>query len=1576
MTRLTRAETADRISALRPSLTTMQAARLTTLADLVDSDGRFLLRQALEVGEFPSGDERAQDAFREFRTRVNALAQSAGVDLVLELDSHKTSPDTRYGWFTGNPVERSLVAFTEDAAENIGIARPVAPEVTELGESRRLRVYVSFHPTTGSPARSAAALIEQLTDTLQALDGQAWEVADSSSVRLGEDTYEVRSRLCAEADVCVSLISPAYLNSPERHQVFKRRGRLVAVSFGSLPHGPVNLKPLQRHEIALLDSPWDTLRTPQRKKYVNELIREIQRVISTPRTDRECSDEEKSILKALVAKQVRARRGDDSQYLVPSELREASLQESFLEREDQHSSGTPLRAVDRLVAWATDEKPGAPRLCALLGDVGMGKTTTAKLFTRRLLELHESDPSSPLPILFDLRDVRAGELTGAMALDRILDSMLDATRPPGVPRERLNADVVRKQLENSRTVIVFDGLDEVLVHLTPHDRQLFTRQLWRALPGDSAARMLLTCRTQYFRTIRDEADFFNGQTRQGLRGTDYLALLMLPFRDEQIREYLAGNLGRDGQWVERFLETIGAVHNLTELAQRPITLRLISDQVEFIETAKLQGRTLRSVDIYSEVVDRWISRDEGKHTLIPDHKRLLMEEIAAGLWQSGKNSWSPVELDDWLLALLDERPDIRRHYREHVPDLWTADFRTATFLKREGDSFSFAHRSLFEYFLARYLFRTLSRDDERRFDAFAMVVPSQETLDFLGQSVTAAPEQAVASLEDIRRRYRPVASELALAYALHAARNDYPRQSLVAVDLAGASLSGWTFDAGRTLAMNRANLSGADLRDARFTRADLSDTDLSDAKAAGSEFHNCLLTRSSWTGADVAGAIFRRCDTGGVDLSGANAHRAQLLLCTSPPAPSPGLRIAPHPRSTDLTGEPRLTYFAGFMGTANAVAWSPDNTRILTGGLGSTHIWDAVTGELLHELLDADRISTVAWSSDNTRIFTSTIGNHARIWDATTGEPLHQFTGMDFVNAVAWSADNTRVLTGTSDSVRIWDATTGEPLHQFTGMDFVNAVAWSADNTRVLTGTSDSVRIWDATTGEPLRQFAEGLGVINSVAWSPDNTRVIAGYDTCALVVDASTGTTLQQLEHQAPVTTVAWSPDNTRVLTGTPDSARIWDATTGEPLRQFAEELDGVDSVDWSPDGDRILTGIQEVAYVWDANTGEVLHRLLHSSAVYTVTWSPDGNHVLTGNFDGARVWDANTGLPVHHLTHPSTWVRSVVWSPDSTRLITESAGGPARVWDAVTGLLLHDLLDTDRASAVAWSPDSHRIITGTVDCADIWEATTGKPLDRLDTGPGLVYSVAWSPDNTRVVTSSVNSTRVWDAITGELLAELTDPPRRARTLAWSPDSTSILTGHDAGIRLWDAATGGLRHDIRDASTWGRSIAWSPDNTRIISSSDKDASIWDATTGDLVHRLARNLGGVYSVAWSPDSSRILTGTSVGAHIWDAATGDLVHRLTKHLGGVYSVAWSPDDTRIVTGTDSGVLIWDANTGSLLSPCFALLPNGEFAVFDGPTHRLIRCTEGAWRWMGWTVASEHGVDRLPAETFGPLPTLPE
>jgi hypothetical protein len=1007
--RLLRAEIAHHLAALqqRSTLTALQSARLAAILDTLADDGRFLLRVALDAAEFPAGDARGQEAFQDFRKRVNQATAEADVDLQLELDSRKAPPDQRHGWFTGGDlVDEGIASFTGQAAGRTGIDHPVTPEVAELGHSRRTRVHVSALPTDKTMTRRVDTLLRQLREALAVGRERSWEVADPGSVGLGEDPEEARDRLCTHVGHAgvQALVSPAYLTAaaPERRRTLDSPGRVVAFALSGLPDGPLDLGLLRLHDVRRRTEPWDELtRTDQRRRYVAHVADEIQRALRPPRVtaeDRLPDDP----LAEWSASRARSRRAGDSAVLIDPEGTETTLRESRLDPADS-AQGPALPAVDRLVAWATTGGTGAPRLCALLGDVGMGKTTTAKLFTQRLLDLRAGGTRCPLPILFDLRDVRITGLVATMTLDHILDGMLDANRPASVPRDRLSADVVRRRLHQGDAVVVFDGLDEVLVHLNLHDQQLFTRQLWRAIGEGTGAKMLLTCRTQYFRTIRDEVTFFTGAGRQGLRGEDYLALLMLPFEEQQVREYLAANLDRDAGWVDGFLDTIGAVHDLPDLARRPLTLRLIADQVEFIETAKLAGRTLRSVDLYGEVVERWLSRDSGKHTLTPEHKQLLMEEIAAGLWRSGRNSWGAAEVDNWLLDVLGRRPELQRHYPGRVPDLWKADFRTATFLTREGDTFAFGHRSLAEYFLARHLGRTLidaGSTAGRGLDALAMPVPSPETLDFLGQSIAAAAAEhrsaALAGLDRIGRRYLPQASELALAYALRAAEHGHPHQSLVGVRLAGARLGGCAIGTeghdDTRLPMAWADLTGADLRRATFHRVDLTGADLSGADLTLAELHNSRLTSARFVGARAIGTVVRECALDGVEIARAVTYRTQILRCTPAPEPAPGLLIAPLPDGgrQAASGVSPLCPLTGHPGQVWAVAWSPDGTRLLTGG-----------GD-----------------------------DGVRVWDAATAEPLHQLTGhTGGVRAVAWSPDGTRLLTGGGDgTVRVWDATSGLPV--------------------------------------------------------------------------------------------------------------------------------------------------------------------------------------------------------------------------------------------------------------------------------------------------------------------------------------------------------------------------------------------------------------------------------------------------------------------------------------------------------------------------------------------------------------------
>ena len=70
-----------------------------------------------------------------------------------------------------------------------------------------------------------------------------------------------------------------------------------------------------------------------------------------------------------------------------------------------------------------------------------------------------------------------------------------------------------------------------------------------------------------------------------------------------------------------------------------------------------------------------------------------------------------------MLEFIDSHEKMKRHYTAWEPDLWKQDLRTATFLTLRNNTFSFAHSSLLEYFLAVRLSDSLLADSPE--DAFA-----------------------------------------------------------------------------------------------------------------------------------------------------------------------------------------------------------------------------------------------------------------------------------------------------------------------------------------------------------------------------------------------------------------------------------------------------------------------------------------------------------------------------------------------------------------------------------------------------------------------------------------------------------------------------------------------------------------------------------------------------------------------------------------------------------------------------------------------------------------------------------------
>ena len=1022
------ASTVRRILDSLEDLTQGNAKMARAICDLLDDDGKTTIDAVLAT--ITSGNK--DEYLRKFKTRFN---RDAGGALTVVFDRRRGSEF----YFTGSdPVTEDIAKYSEqqtrrhdtdeEKIDAYAVEEKDPRSTTRSEQPDDLRIYISLVPEDGQPAITCADLLERtikagLRDRYRAVFFR------TDRVPVGEIIDQNLDKRIEESDLAIVLISNRYLTEEtEVKRVSAAHPHPIIVTLEDIGHG-VSVEPLNRLDIVSGDSfveAQDAGRKAE-QEFANRVFDVITRAITrdqepSPRTCNLRFDEMMAEALSnhgrleLAAEAVPARavvgafealRGDDAPSLV------------------NRAADTP-HAVERLVSWVRGLDDERSSLCALLGSLGTGKTTSTVLLTRRLLELRKTGEQVPLPIYFDLRDLSPTTLKD-YGLRTLLTQLLANSS-----LSTITVDDVLATVQDEQTLVIFDGLDEVIVHLSPGDGQRLTRSLLEVLNLDDRGsqeenprtRLLLSCRTQFFRTVEEEFSFFDGQGRENKRGRDYLVLTLLPFDEDQIREYLRRNVPEAD--TDRLLETIRSVHNLRELASQPVLLNMIREVLLTIDEDLSAGHRVRSVDLYERFADKWLRRDDGKHSLIPEHKIQLMTHLAWEVWRSGSRTWSAHWMEEWMLQFLDTHPNMELHYQGRMPDQWKQDFRTATFLARRGDDFFFAHSSLLEYFLAIRLTDSLaSESEDEALETWDITRPSEETFAFFAELIDRLPlptqRQRLAQLTHVGRHASPTARTNVFAYTLHALDKEAPHPCPDALNLSGADLRGWSIGSEKTpLKLAGVSLRGARLDDARVRHARLHGIDATGASMRRTLFEDCTLSDANLEDADLAGTVFRHCDLDGASLDEARRYRTQLLHTSGFQQKLPDILTAPPTEDTPLRVLPEAQILGGHSGEVSAVAWSPDGHHILTGSQdGTARIWDATTGENTLTLTHTDWVMAVAWSPDGHHILTGSPDGTARIWDATTGEQVRFFIAvLPEGECAVLTPDHTRVIGASADAWR------------------------------------------------------------------------------------------------------------------------------------------------------------------------------------------------------------------------------------------------------------------------------------------------------------------------------------------------------------------------------------------------------------------------------------------------------------------------------------------------------------------------------------------------------------------------------
>jgi len=730
---------------------------------------------------------------------------------------------------------------------------------------------------------------------------------------------------------------------------------------------------------------------------------------------------------------------------------------------------------------------------------------------------------------------------------------------------------------------------------------------------------------------------------------------------------------------------------------------------------------------------------------------------------------------------------------------------------------------------------------------------------------------------------------------------------------------------------------------------------------------------------------------------------------------------APTPSATPTTSgnagkRPELILQTGHTGSVNAVAFSPDNRWLASGGKDNViKIWDLATGNILRTLYGHTANVNALVVSPDGKLLASGSG------DINDKRDLGTFT---MGGVVGGAEDNT---------VRIWSVQTGQQLQVLRGHELpVAALAFNTDGRTLTSVSGDAIKVWNVSAGTELHsqktQYGKsGMEKLNSIS----SIGCVMG---CGNKERKQEEQRLKNFKMSASKISV--SPNGQIAAVGQPDKAlKIYDAQSDREIRELSfnatPEAEN-SSLAFSADARLVaFAKTSEAVSVQETMTGRELYSINTglSKTPQRVQFSTDGRLLFTAtdNNSGAsmKVWDAITGQLVRELKASGdalTGARVITFNRDGSLIAVVAAGAKAiRIFESGTGnesrsLQTGSTNDVTRAEQAAFiktiDPKTivmlqKRDITTPEQIIEAVETMATISSEKLQAGGAVSFSV----DGRFLISTHVLlknlTTEVWDTAAGMLVRGNDDAALRNRGKPFFSPDGRFRSAPFFGMKSFYTTANGInvfsdvykdvykqKIDLYDGESDKRlqeldggkapemgivpAAGFSFDGKLIAMTSfekkDRSIIVYETGTGRKVNNLQINddeqSGAVTTLCLSADTRLLAAGYATKIDIFEVASGKTLRTL-PHAGRIVSISFSPDGRFLVAlGENNDKYIWNATTGEKLatlvnlggvlnsrgSDWLVVTPDG---LFDG--------SPAAWKQILWQFGG-NTFDVAPAETF--------
>jgi hypothetical protein len=510
----------------------------------------------------------------------------------------------------------------------------------------------------------------------------------------------------------------------------------------------------------------------------------------------------------------------------------------FVNEDSRHFDGLysghlPLRAadergalldgtlMDQVIGWASNDA-AAPML--LLADFGEGKSVFTYCLVRQLCEEFRDAPDGALfPLRIPLREFReAGTARG------LLERRLAEVGATLADWRAVTGQV--------RTLVILDGLDEMSADLSPAAITANLRDIRSCLTEFSGSKVLITSRQ---RILDGSRDWRRTMDRLG---------------HPQIMRISSGPRRQRVQYLEQFATDDASAQVLTRLrsqydpiglAAKPLFLEMIKETLRYLPDDTFSETILYDTYINKSLRTKWEDLADPGDELTSDelieNLTEILEDVAVQLQSTNDPYLYLRDYQDTDRGKIAERlwemrdqPVPREPFPETAQDDAANRVGIRSLVKAVPASdperwpVDFFHRSIREYFVAKFIVRSLTTDETRARQILSAAPLLPEIAHFAATILRSRHDDtALVALRNAARSATTDRDDAyiggnALSLLHHAgglpAEGDWSGLRLDHARLYGADLHGTRFTGS---SLRYANLDNANLEDADLTGADL-----------------------------------------------------------------------------------------------------------------------------------------------------------------------------------------------------------------------------------------------------------------------------------------------------------------------------------------------------------------------------------------------------------------------------------------------------------------------------------------------------------------------------------------------------------------------------------------------------------------------------------------------------------------------------------------------------------------------------------------------------------------------------------